>query len=133
MAYPEDFDDLLLSNQAEYHDLAPKARVAFCIHGFESQVNNGGFHQFFFNSSGEYVRETLAALAAIGAPRTRDLLEQAAAVAFPSGYPSDARTHQDALADYDGVADTLEQLDNQFFAYTEPLADLVNAYLSKDT
>ena len=132
MAYPEDFDELLLSSKEEFQHLAPKAQVAFCIHALEAEVNNGGFHQFFFNSSGEYVRETLAALATVHAPKTRDLLDRAVAVAFPSGYPREARTHQDALADFDDVAEALGPLDNQFFAYEEPLADLVNVYLSRD-
>jgi hypothetical protein len=96
----------------------------------EAQVNNGGFHQFFFNLSGEYVRETLAALEHIKAPRTQALLERAVAIAYPAGYPLDAADHQEALADYDDVADALEPLDNEFFRYTEPLPDLVNAYLA---
>jgi hypothetical protein len=129
--YPQDFDVLLLSNKEQFQHLVPKVQVALCIHALEAEVNNGGFHQYFFNSSGEYARETLAALAAVNAPITQDLLERAIAVAFPCGYPSDAGAHQDSLADYDGVADSLELLDNQFFAYPEPLADLVNAYLSK--
>jgi hypothetical protein len=98
----------------------------------EAQVNNGGIHQFFFNVSGEYVRETVAALNRIGAPKTQALLERAVAVAFPRGYPPDAREHQEALAEYDDVADALAPLDTEFFSYPEPLADLVNAHLARD-
>jgi Domain of unknown function (DUF4375) len=131
MPYPEDFDDLLLPNKEEFRHLPRNAQVALCIHALEAEVNNGGFHQFFSNSSGEYVRETLAALSAVDAPKTRELLEHAIAVAFPGGYPTDAGSYQDALVDYDEVADALEVLDSRFFSYSEPLTDLVNAYLSR--
>jgi Domain of unknown function (DUF4375) len=100
------------------------------IHRLESEVNNGGFYQFFLNSSVEYVRETLQALAAIGAVATHALLERAVAIGFPQGYPADAQQHQESLADYDDVADALNPLDLAFFKYPEPLADLVNDYLA---
>jgi hypothetical protein len=133
VAYPEDFDALLPANKVDFDRLPTKTQVARCIHMLEAQVNNGGFHQFFFNSSGEYVPETLTALGDIGAHETRALMERAVAVAYPSGYPLDARQHQEALEEFEDVASDLASLDTAFFSYTEPLADLVNAYLSRDT
>jgi hypothetical protein len=132
VAYPEDFDAVVPSDRGEFERLPPKAQVACCIHMLEAEVNNGGFHQFFFNSSGQYVRETLSALHDIGAVKTRRLLERAIAAAFPNSYPSNSDTHQDALADFDAIADDLEPLDSEFYRYAEPLTVLVNAYLAKD-
>lgn len=131
MSYPEDFDNLLLNDKAEFARLKPSVRVAYCLHRLESEVNNGGFHQFFSNSTGEYVRETILALADIGASKTCDLLNRAVAVGFPSGYPSDASKYESAVADFDDVADDLDALDQEFFKYAEPLTDLVNEYLGK--
>jgi hypothetical protein len=131
MNYPEDFDDLLPESKAEFARLKPHVRVAFCLHQLEAEVNNGGFHQFFSNSSGEYVRETIQALVDIGAQETCELLKRAVAIAFPSGYPSDAREYESTLADFDDVADKLDDLDQEFFRYAEPLTDLMNEYLSK--
>jgi hypothetical protein len=95
MQYPEAFDDLSFNSKKEFDAAAPQVQVAYCIHKLESEVNNGGFHQFFLNSSGEYVPETLRALNAIGAVTTRDLLERAVAIGFPKGYPADAKQHQE--------------------------------------
>ena len=131
MSYPEDFDDLLLSDKSEFARLKPGVRVAYCLHRLEAEVNNGGFHQFFSNSTGEYVRETIQALADIGASKTCNLLKRAVAIGFPSGYPSDASEYESAVADFDDVADDLDRLDQQFFEYAEPLTDLVNGYLAK--
>jgi Domain of unknown function (DUF4375) len=132
MGYPEDFDNLLPSNKEEFTRLPHKTQVARCIHMLEAEVNNGGFHQFFLNSSGEYVPETLSALGEVGATKTRDLLKRATAVAFPGGYPTDPAAHQASLADLDDVAGALEPLDAEFYRYLEPLTDLVNAYLVRD-
>jgi Domain of unknown function (DUF4375) len=132
MAYPKDFDDLLPANKEEFARLPHKTQVARCIHMLEAEVNNGGFHQFFLNSSGEYVPETLSALAEIGATQTRDLVKRATTVAFPGGYPADPADHRTSLAAFDEVADALDLLDTEFYRYVEPLADLVNGYLDRD-
>ncbi len=130
MQYPEAFDDLSFNSKKEFDAAAPQVQVAYCIHKLESEVNNGGFHQFFLNSSGEYVPETLRALNAIGAVTTRDLLERAVAIGFPKGYPADAKQHQESVADFDDVADALNPIDLAFYSYPEPLAELVNGYLA---
>ncbi len=131
MRYPDDFDDIVVCGQNDLLAHPQRDRVALCLHRLEAEVNNGGFHQFFLNSSGELVPETLEALTAIGANETRRLLEQAVTIAFPNGYPSDVVQVQAELADLDDVADALEPLDTKFFTYAEPLSDLVNAYLAK--
>jgi hypothetical protein len=129
--YPDDFDDIVICSKAELVSHPPHAQVALCMHKLEAEVNNGGFHQFFLNSSGELVPETLQALSAIGATGTKHLLERAVAVAFPWGYPSEASEVASSLADFDDVADQLEPLDAAFYRYEEPLSDLVNNFLEK--
>lgn len=130
MQYPDAFDNLLFNSKNEFGAATPKVQTAYCIHQLESKVNNGGFHQYFFNSSGEYVRETLRAFAAIGAVTTCALLQRAVAIGFPDGYPADSQQRQECLADFDDIADALNPLDSAFLKYSEPLADLVNDYLS---
>lgn len=131
MRYPDDFDDIVICGRNDLLAHAPRDRVALCLHLLESEVNNGGFHQFFLNSSGELVPETLEALTAIGANATRRLLEQAVAIAFPNGYPTIAGRLQEELADLNNVSEDLEPLESKFFMYVDPLSDLVNAYLAK--
>jgi len=131
MPYPEDFDDIVITGRTDIERYPAALQVALCMHRLEAEVNNGGFHQFFFNSSGEIVPHTLHALSEIGAPNTKRLLEQAMAMAFPAGYPEDPTTIQSALAAFDDVADKLQPLDAEFFLYAEPLSDLVNVYLGR--
>ena len=39
------------------------------VEAVEDEVNNGGFHQFFYNNAGDNTEETIQALEAIGATR----------------------------------------------------------------
>ena len=129
MPYPEDFDDVALGTARELLALPRPTQVAACVHRLESEVNNGGFHQFFLNPSGQFVPQILDALQEIGALKTKHLLEQAVRVAFPAGYPAGAEDVESALAGYDEIAGELEPLDARFFEYHEPLGDMVNKYL----
>ncbi|HEX9104424.1 MAG TPA: DUF4375 domain-containing protein, partial [Polyangia bacterium] len=43
----------------------------------EGEVNNGGLHQYFFNSAGERAVATIASLEAIGAPGAAAILREA--------------------------------------------------------
>jgi hypothetical protein len=44
------------------------------VNAIEADVNNGGFHQFFFNSAGDRVVQDIAALRLIGANKAADML-----------------------------------------------------------
>lgn len=45
------------------------------IEMLEGEVNNGGFDQYFFNSSGEYAHETYKAMKEINAPVMADFFK----------------------------------------------------------
>jgi hypothetical protein len=129
--YPEDFDDLVIDSRVEFEALSEEVKVAWLVHRLEAEVNNGGFHQFFLNSSGAYVHETIAALSAIGADRTKVLLQRAVQACFPGGYPDNSEEHENFLADFDDIDGEVEPLDAAFFEYVDPLTDLTNSYLAR--
>ena len=101
------------------------------MHMLEAEVNNGGFDQFFLNSSGQFALQTLDALGAIGAPQTKELLQAALALSYPAGYPDDSSEHEETAYD-DATLEALHALDDKFYEYLEPLTDLVNQYLRND-
>jgi len=107
-------------------------KVFSSIWALESEVNNGGFSQYFLNDSSETAAFIAEALDTIGAPRTADVCRRAIATAFPSGLPSSAEAISTAAADFsDDVLEQLQPLDNDFFAYPHNLTDLLFAYVSK--
>ena len=128
--YPEDFDDTVITDIDDLLALSESDQVAVCLHRLEAEVNNGGFHQFFFNI-GFLLPYTRRALIAIGALKTAALLDRAAEICFPSGYPADPEMSERALADFEEVDEELASLDEAFLRYEDPLTDMVNAYLQQ--
>jgi len=98
----------------------------------ESEVNNGGFSQYFVNSSAGSAHFVADALRMIGAPKTADICERAIDTAFPAGLPKSEEAIRSAAADFsDEVLEKLEPLDQEFFSYPHNLTDLLFAYVSQ--
>jgi Domain of unknown function (DUF4375) len=107
-------------------------KVFSAIWAVESEVNNGGFTQYFQNDSGETAAFVVQALDIIGAPRTAEICRRALETAFPAGLPPTT----DAIASVadsfsDEIQRQLETLDSEFVAYPHNLTDLLFAFVSK--
>jgi hypothetical protein len=82
---------------AGYASLSPAHRVVVCVWGACGEIDNGGFEQFFFNTSGDWALETPDAFRAISALELADLVARAAQE-FPGGNPSrDLDTRREEL------------------------------------
>ena len=58
--------------------------IVYLLTNLDGEVSNGGFQQFFTNSSGEFVPETLKACTLAGSTRHREVLAKAIAVWEPA-------------------------------------------------
>ena len=130
--YPEDFDDVIILDLPFFETLSRPMQIACLLHTLESEVNNGGFHQFLTNSSGFFTLQTIDALKVIGANKAKALLESAVDRAYPDGFPKDAWDHEEVVED-DAVLNDLYELDRLFDQYEDPLSDLVNQYLENES
>src|ERR1022692_4395707 len=93
-------------------------KVFSAIWAVESEVNNGGFSQYFLNDSAESAPFIVEALETIGAPKTADICKRAIVAAFPGGMPQAPETIRSLAADFsDEILESLEPLDQEFFAY----------------
>ena len=113
-----------------YEKQSKPQQVFSALWGLESEVNNGGFAQWFENSAGEMALDTETALRAIGADRAAAIVAKAVA-AFPGGAPPrdhDARQQQLRTAS-DGVRSTWERLNQEFFKYPDDLTSLLYAWV----
>src|SRR5215469_18466024 len=63
-------------------------KVFSSIWALESEVNNGGFSQYFQNCSNETAGFVVDALHLIDAPQTAEICKRALMIAFPLGLPS---------------------------------------------
>jgi hypothetical protein len=99
----------------------------------EREVNNGGFNQYFFNSSGNFAHETIASLNAIGALKTADLLQRAINQ-FPEGLvPVDRDERQTILGDIEEKAnEAWGDIDQAFYQYQDDLNSLNIEYVKKN-
>ncbi|MCT1400976.1 DMP19 family protein [Paenibacillus sp. p3-SID867] len=102
-----------------FQELTESEQVIFCMMGLEGEVNNGGFDQFFLNSSSKYKVETLDSLRRINASYTASLLEEAIRVVEDpnlQGEKDDENT--------DIQSERLNVLDDKFYEYKEDLLEL---------
>lgn len=107
-------------------------KVFSSIWAVESEVNNGGFAQYFLNVSSETAGFVVEALNTVGARQTADICRRATAAAFPAGLPKDPR--QISLAAGDFSEETLKKLaalDREFSRYPDNLTELLFAYVSR--
>jgi hypothetical protein len=72
----------------EFVNQSEPQKVFSAIWAVESEVNNGGFAQYFSNSSAETAPFVVEALKTINAPKTAGICKRALAVAFPAGLPA---------------------------------------------
>ena len=113
------------SNYGEYPKRFSNAeKTIYIVYQLEAEVNNGGFDQFLFNSSGDFANETAAALRSIGAEQAAAICDRAF-LAFGHPIPED-RTEREAFLDDapDEIDDILSQCDSDFYAYPDNLLNL---------
>jgi hypothetical protein len=113
-----------------FEALTEPEKVVFCLDKLEQEVNNGGFEQYFRNSSGDHAVVTPAALRTLGASQVAAIVEKALEL-FPNRQPSRVRDEREAQMESWGAEQrkVLEPLDQAFLAYPEPLAQLERAYV----
>jgi hypothetical protein len=115
----------------EFAEQSFPQKVFSAIWALESEVNDGGFSQYFLNSSAESASFVVQALETIGAPKTASICRRAIATAFPTGLPTTVEVIRSGAADFpDEIPEKLETLDQEVFAYPHNLTDLLFAYVS---
>lgn len=96
----------------QFSKLTEVQRNLFASHWCQSEVRNGGFHQFFSNATGVLAPEAVAGFRAIGLSDCADVLQEAMKY-FGRPYP---REQEDRVAKLDAARDPFEALDDRFYA-----------------
>jgi len=119
------------SRSRDVEVLTPAAKQLYFVVIMDGEVMNGGFHQFFSNTSGDYAHEALAALRELGAAETSTLL-QTAIDTFPKKQVPKDRAQRNALLDRIDPK-TLDAIDGQYYALakcgSEDLAELILRFM----
>ena len=130
--YPESFDEVEVKySQQGLQSLTDKEKAIFTIWWLEAEVNNGGFHQYFWNSAGDHALLALEALNNIGASKTAKLLEDALDIGFSGSYTKERYDRQNLLeTDGDLKMDKLGALDSKFYEYEENFHEMLDVYVN---
>jgi hypothetical protein len=110
-----------------FNALTPDEQLLVVIWALEAEVNNGGFHQYYFNSSGDFARYASRMLREIGAKNMAQIVDEANAVFGPVGPPDNRDERQKALETIDD--DSWDQLDNKFCANPDNVSELLSKHL----
>jgi len=108
-----------------------KAESAFWLVSLlQGQVGNGGFVQFFFNSSGEFAHEIVEALCEIGAVRTLHIYKkviEAVGGIVPKALAERENWYENTITDEVGT--TLGEFDLLFYKDPDNLDELCYKYI----
>jgi hypothetical protein len=103
--------------------LSPAERAVLAVEALEREVNNGGYDQFFLNSSRAYAGDIERALRAIGCPGQADIARRAVEALAIQGAVTAEAVEAAHSAGGDDLFDALSSLDDEYYASDEPIAD----------
>ena len=115
-----------------YEQLNENQKIFLTIWDMEIELNNGGYSQYFFNSSGRYAHEAADNLILIGAHNCERLLNKAIEalnISFENWKVDELRQDQVANAD-ESVEDEFDRLDSLFYQYPDDLCGLLTRFVS---
>ena len=97
----------------EFAAASVTGRTLFAAHWCQSEVCNGGFHQFFYNSTGVLAPEAAASFRSLGMPQIA-LVVEAAMRWFGEPYPRNRQERIEILQAHDDKAQ-FRSLDETFY------------------
>jgi len=97
----------------------------------DAEVSNGGFSQFYFNSSGELAPYAVRAASAVGAPELAGIIQKANAMFGEKGPDPDRNKRMDQLSKVDLKA--LGELDTQYYRCSERLSEILPRFVAANS
>ena len=102
--------------------------VILAVEAFETELNNGGFDQFFSNSSVEYAAIITNSLSVIGCTKVAILADEAIKLLnLETITPDMIRDKMEQ--EEEQLENSLDELDNQFYSCEEPIAYKLFEYM----
>jgi hypothetical protein len=121
-----------IQHKAESRPISKQERYVLAVEALEREVNNGGYSQFFLNSSHDFIDVIDEALVAIGCPKTADLTRRAIqALDIPDGVTGE-KAEAVIVADDETVREALEACDAGYYDNDEPIADRLFAWIKSN-
>lgn len=129
--------DIYLNKKSKYGEkinlLNESQKVLLIIENLEREINNGGFHQFYWNSSGNHANETVDALTRIGATKTAEIVIKANSEFRNGTVPIDRFERQNELELIEEKAEeNWNECNLKFYDYQDNLTELLITFVLKN-
>lgn len=117
-------------------NLPDKERTAYLISILDTQINNGGFNQYFINGYGQFSLCTINALETIKAENIRKLLSEAYKKVNSHNFESAEFRRKlllgeiEELYEDESLDDYLDSLDTIYYKSTDNIGELLSIFLS---
>src|SRR5690606_9411899 len=113
--------------------LTEPEKVLLFVGNLEREVNNGGFQQFYLNTSGDYAHETYDALKTIGATTMAEILDKANSTWPKQTVPKNTIIRQKVQDTIEEQAEIVwDQCDADFYKYPDNIAGLLLKYVKEN-
>ncbi|MBI5479375.1 MAG: DUF4375 domain-containing protein [Deltaproteobacteria bacterium] len=123
------FEQAIEAKAAADRTLSSEEEVVLAIEALEREVNNGGYDQFFRNSSKAFAPNIVGALDRIGCPACARITAAALAALPLAGPPTEAAIDRAMAEDSASRSDALSACDADYFRNTEDIAGRLFAFL----
>lgn len=108
-------------------------RFVYAIEGMQREVNNGGWNQFFFNSSGALAFDLVPALQAVGSTKNLSIAERAVKVfGKPASLGEEDRAQHLVKITKDGEISPWDGLDDEFYQAPEDLEAMIIEFIARN-
>jgi hypothetical protein len=118
-----------IQQKAAHQPISKEERYVLAVEALEREINNGGYSQFFLNSSHDFVDVIEEALVAIRCPKVAALTRRAIESLGIQGAVTGEKAEAVILREDDTVRQALEACDNGYYQNAEPIADLLFAWI----
>ena len=120
------------NSEGGFDALSDPEKIYYALTLFQNEINNGGFHQFFFNRSGAYYELVENGLVTFDEPGTLELLQRAKQILFPDiSVSTDQQTRREQLDAVDptgSLMSKLDELDQQFYRRPDTLSPKLQTF-----
>jgi hypothetical protein len=126
------FEDALLKKAARdgEHAVSADERIILAVEALEREVNNGGYSQFFENSTRQFAPVVVQALVRIGCPKAAAITQKAIdALHLPS---LTVESIEAAMEDADESEEALNECDTSYYNAGEDIANQLFAFIKKN-
>jgi DNA-dependent RNA polymerase auxiliary subunit epsilon len=122
-----------ISKRDQFEDLNDYEKTFIYIDILENHVSNGGFEEFFWNTSGQFTHEILSAYENIGAEKSLAIIYEALLLFPEIPVPKDINIRREILSSADFNIELWTELEATFSKYEDDVEKLTLHFVRENS